>query len=451
MRIRLILSYLMLVLFSFMTTSSAFTQIGKGGYYHVIRSKLPFDSLPGTQTKTYWGVLGGAGYRMEVPKNWNGELVLYAHGYRGVGPDLYVSNPRIRKYFVTHGFAWAASSYNKNGYNVTAGVEGTHALGKLFAKRIKKPKRTYVIGHSMGGNITGALIEQYPDEYDGALPMCGVMGDYRLFDYFVSYNLVAQTLAGVKEGFPPSHNYQARAVPRMREELGLNGQAQLTAKGKELRAVTMNLSGGKRPLFDLGFQKWSNFLFTLYTPESILGVKPGSYFSNANTTYQLDENPAVSPKERKLNDSVLRVGTRAKAGQLNGISDILHINGNIHMPVITMHTLGDLFVPFSMEQIYARKVAAQGRSNLLVTRAIRDVRHCGFTNQEIQTGFADLVKWVEKGKKPQGDNILSPKAVSNPNFGTRFTSELRPYDLLNREGNPEHDKNGQKESHNRSP
>lgn len=450
MRIRFVLSYMMIVLFLFMTNSSAFTQV-KNGYYHVIRPRLAFDSLPGTQTKTYWGVQNGAGYRMEVPKNWNGELVLYAHGYRGVQRQLWVSNPRIRKYLVTHGFAWAASSYNKNGYNVTAGVEGTHALGKLFAKRINKPKRTYIIGHSMGGNITGALIERYPDDYDGALPMCGVMGDYRLFDYFVSYNLVAQSLAGVKEGFPPSHNYQTRVVPRMREVLGLNGQAQLSAKGKELRAVTMNLSGGRRPLFDLGFQKWSNFLFTLYTPESILGVKPGNYFSNANTTYQLDEKPAISPQERQLNESVSRVGTRSKTGQLSGISDILHINGNINIPVISMHTLGDLFVPFSMEQIYARKVAAQGKSNLLVTRAIRDVRHCGFTNKEIQTGFADLVKWVEKGKKPQGDDILSPKAVSNPKFGMRFTSELRPYDPLNRKQNSEHDKTGQKESRNRSP
>jgi hypothetical protein len=46
--------------------------------------------------------------------------------------------------------------------------------------------------------------------------------------------------------------------------------------------------------------------------------------------------------------------------------------------VLSLHTIGDLFVPFSMEQIYARRAAAEGASGLLVTRAIRDHGHCGF-------------------------------------------------------------------------
>jgi uncharacterized protein (DUF427 family) len=45
--------------------------------YFVDESKLPFEALPGTSTTRYWGVHGGAGYRIEVPDNWNGELVLY--------------------------------------------------------------------------------------------------------------------------------------------------------------------------------------------------------------------------------------------------------------------------------------------------------------------------------------------------------------------------------------
>ncbi len=86
--------------------------------YFVDESKLPFDPLPGTSTTRYWGIHNGAGFRIEVPDNWNGDLVLYAHGFRGTGLELTVSNPRIRHYLVTHGFAWAASSYSKNAYDV---------------------------------------------------------------------------------------------------------------------------------------------------------------------------------------------------------------------------------------------------------------------------------------------------------------------------------------------
>src|SRR6202022_17404 len=145
-----------------------------------------FAALPGTPTSRYWGIAAGAAYRIEVPAGWNGKLVLYAHGYRGTGPVLYVSNPVLREHFVRNGYAWAASSYSANFYDVRQGVLDTHALGGIFRERTgRAPSSTFVTGHSMGGHITGALIEQYPDAYVGALPMCGVMGDVALFDYFL--------------------------------------------------------------------------------------------------------------------------------------------------------------------------------------------------------------------------------------------------------------------------
>ena len=122
--------------------------------YFIDESKLPFDALPGTSTTRYWGVHGGAGYKIEVPDDWNGDLVLYAHGFRGTGLELTVSDPRLRRYLVTHGYAWAASSYSTNGYDVRQGVKDTHALGELFNGLVGHPRRTYLTGHSMGGHIT---------------------------------------------------------------------------------------------------------------------------------------------------------------------------------------------------------------------------------------------------------------------------------------------------------
>jgi hypothetical protein len=103
------------------------------------------------------------------------------------------------------------------------------------------------------------------------------------------------------------------------------------------------------------------------------------------------------------------------------------VNGDITIPVLTLHTLGDLFVPFSMEQFYARRVAAHGASGLLVQRAIRDFGHCAFAPEEIVTGFVDLVNWVEHGVKPAGDDLLDPAVVAAPDFGCGFTSQDRAY------------------------
>ncbi|HEX6923568.1 MAG TPA: hypothetical protein VF149_07055 [Bacillales bacterium] len=413
----------------FPVQGSVFAKGNKLDYY-VDESKLPFEAPAGTETDRYWGVHNGAGYRIEVPENWNGELVLYAHGYRGTGLELTVSNPPIRKYLVTHGYAWAASSYSANGYNVKAGVKDTHALSKLFNGIVHKPDRTYIMGASMGGHIVGVEIEQHPNDYAGALPMCGVMGDYELFDFFASYNLVAQALTGVESQFPANDDYQTKTVPKMKDELGFDFPAGLNEKGKKLRAATMYLSGGKRPLFNIGFRNWKNFLFTLYEPDPTLGVTSGNFISNVDTVYQFDGNSDLTAAEEKLNETVLRVDADPQGRHPNGLSNIPPISGDIQIPVLSMHTLGDLFVPFSMEQVYAKEVAAHGKSDLLVTRAIRDVQHCGFTGDEITTAFSDLVDWVENGVKPEGDNILSPKAVADPKFGLKFTSVLRPYDPL---------------------
>ena len=62
---------------------SAATASAEAPGWFVDESKLPFAALPGTDTTRYWGVHGAAGYRVEVPANWNGSLVLWAHGFRG--------------------------------------------------------------------------------------------------------------------------------------------------------------------------------------------------------------------------------------------------------------------------------------------------------------------------------------------------------------------------------
>src|SRR5437899_3077019 len=105
----------------------------------------------------------------------------------------------------------------------------------------------------------------------------------------------------------------------------------------------------------------------------------------------------------------------------NGLASIPPISGRLPIPVLSLHTIGDLFVPFSMEQIYARRAAAQGASDLLVTRAIRDHNHCGFAVQEEAAAFVDLVNWVTNGIKPAGDDILTPATVADPRFGCQFS------------------------------
>ena len=388
--------------------------------YFVDESRLPFDALAGTTTTRLWGVHGGAGYRIEVPEDWNGDLVLYAHGFRGGGLELTVSNPPIRRYLIENGFAWAASSYATNGYDVTQGVKDQHDLGTLFNGLVANPNRVYFTGTSMGGHITGVAIEQYPNAYDGAMPMCGVMGDNTLFDYFVENHLVGHELAGldVPFPFPPSAVYAATIAPQLRAAFGAPFPTVLTPLGQTYAAVVENLSGGDRPMFMEAFRfapTGGNFLLT-----QGMGAAAGTR-TNIDRVYQIDSDPALTAEEQALNDGILRIDLSPQYRHENGLARVPSIEGTLKMPVLSMHTLGDLFVPFSMEQIYARRAAANDSADLLVTRAIRDINHCGFNTVEMERGFADLVNWVVNGVKPAGDDILTPATVAHPNFGCAFT------------------------------
>ena len=59
-------------------------------------------------TSRWAGVLNGAAYRVEVPANWNGKLVMYAHGYAGTGNALGVNNPSIRRHLLMNGYSGPA-------------------------------------------------------------------------------------------------------------------------------------------------------------------------------------------------------------------------------------------------------------------------------------------------------------------------------------------------------
>src|SRR5262245_4684975 len=121
---------------------------------------LPFNPLPGTSTTRYWGITDGAGWRIEVPDGWNGDLVLSAHGSAGLGDLLAVQSPGpgLRGQLVASGYAWAASSYRANGYVPETGAEDTYNLLKIFQHEVGKdtpggkkgasgkPNRVYLFG-----------------------------------------------------------------------------------------------------------------------------------------------------------------------------------------------------------------------------------------------------------------------------------------------------------------
>jgi pimeloyl-ACP methyl ester carboxylesterase len=392
------------------------------------------DVVDMSTTSRWAGVLGGAAYRVEVPANWNGKLVMYAHGYAGTGAALGITIPSIRRYLIQNGYAWAASSYSKNYYDVRAGVEDTNALALEFNKiaaansrPLTAPGKTYIIGHSMGGHVTAAAIDDeamatanHKVKYDGAVPMCGVVGDTELFNEFAAMQVTAQALAGL-----PDHPIDkwADISAQVTSTLFTTFPSKPTATGVKYLSVVKNITGGERPLFDLGIAIGGSFpsaYGTFGSDGTINGILNKNVLDTTGFTYTIDGDPAGTAA---LNAAVQKLTPAPDANRLrtDGLRWIPKVNGDFKIPVVSIHTLGDLFVPFSMEQVFQKRVAAKGNGNWLVQRAIRGASHCDFTVAEQVSAFDDMIKWERDGIKPGGDDVVTPATVAAPSYGCKYT------------------------------
>ena len=402
-----------------------------------------FAALGGSAVDTdrWTGVLGGAAYRVEVPKTgWNGKLVMWAHGYRGTGPSLTVDTPIMRRYLLDNGYAWAASSYSKNYYDVRVGVEDTNALALNFVqiaaakgRTLAAPSKIFITGVSMGGHITAAAIEAEAQvsainkvKYAGAVPMCGVLGDTELFNYFGGYQVAAQQLAGFPITSFPTTDFEA-LTPAIQSALWSTFPTQTNAQGDKLKNAVMNLSGGDRPFYKEGWANagnQGNIFASLGGDGTIRGILTENVLDTTQLFYKVDATSASNTAlDTSFNASAFKIKPTADANRLrrDGLRWIPTSPGNISIPVVSIHTLGDLFVPFKMEQVYFDRTKAKGTDRFLVQRAIRDVGHCAFTAAEATTAFDDMVKWEAGGPKPAGDDVKTAAVLASPTYGCTFT------------------------------
>ncbi len=413
-------------------------------FHFVDEEALPFGPLAGLETTRLWGVLQGAGYRLEVPADWNGELVVWAWGFTGfcLEPDdpacrLVAREPWIRRHLIESGYAWASSSLSTSGWAVSQGVLEYLMLQSEFARRVAAPSRTYMIGVSMGGKIA-AISNERGLTYDGILSLCGDLGGHELGDYLVDWNLLAATFAEEEPriSVPPALDYMDALVPDVRARLGTPFPARLTEAGMRHELATAEISGGQRPRYEEAFALADVPVFGLpETMFSLFGgagdfalllhgdaegrVAPWPLDGNLDTVYQLDADPALSPEELDLNARVPRVPPREDHDPWT----FPQAEGRPTRPLLAVQGLGDLLVPLSLARGYADRAQANGASSWLVTRATRGVTHCAFTEYEVTRSFDDLADWVETDVRPGGDDLLDASAVASPDFGCAWSGE----------------------------
>lgn len=382
-----------------------------------------FTALPGARAS--FGHYAGGTYRIEVPAKWNGELVLWAHGYTAnagaQGSRLRVGLPGVgegyplRSHLIAEGFAWAASSYRCNGYVPGQGLLDTIALTDLFtAQNGKPPARVYLTGLSMGGHITLLGMQEFPTSFAGALALCPA-GPGEM-DFLLSVAAASEFITGVK----PSADTREQDVAKLTAILGK--PPDYTSKGRQLASIQVQISGGPRPFALEGLA--SRFTDNASTVSNSKATDLWNRVaSNRDVTYNVDEGLGLTAAS-------INAGVRRKSaddnvrGDSGPYEEAIPFDGRIERPVLTVHGSGDLYVPISLEQTLKRAIDAAGRSPLLVQRVVRSAGHCNFSAQEQIEAFDALTAWVRTGSRADGEEILGDLS----NAGMKFTHPLRPGD-----------------------
>jgi len=381
------------------------------------RGDVPFAALAGA--KAYYGEYAGGIYHIEIPDDWNGELVLYAHGYAGEGDVVRAQNPSAawREHMIKNGFAWAVSSYRCNSYVPGIGLQDTLLLTGIFQEVNggKAPERTYLTGASMGGHVTLLGMQEYPTAFAGAMALCPA--GPTLFDYFAANGAAAEVVTGLKFG---GGQTSSATLEKMMQQFGT--PPNYTAKGLAMASIMINSTGGPRPFTLEGL--------TAYFGRTISGSKlagePGLLAAAASTQgweYAIGAGHGLTAEA--INAQVRRLeGDPAYRGSETPHAELAPFTGAIERPLITLHTTGDMFVPIFLERDLYKAVSGAGNTGLLVQRIYRDANHCGFSSAETIKAFDDMVAWARGGEKPAGDDINASFA----NAGMTFTNPLRPGD-----------------------
>jgi pimeloyl-ACP methyl ester carboxylesterase len=393
----------------------------------------------GSVTTVNGTLADGATYRIQCPSGvWNGTLFLYSHGYVTPGaanPAEDVGDPITGAWLLSQGYALAGSSYASTGWAIQQALpDQVNTLG-VFDQSYGKPRTTIAWGHSLGGIITAGLIQDYPNLFNAALPMCGVLSggvatwNTALDAAFAFQQLIDPTIQVVNIKNPTA-NVEAGEVAVAAAQKTAAGRARLA-----LVAALDDTPGWFTPLSpepaatDYAAQEANQFLWdTEVTFPFVLDFRAelearagGNPSWNTGVNYAADLSKSVDLAEVKALYQSAGLSLTTDLQTLNSAPRItadpfavaylaknISFDGQISIPVLSMHTTGDGLVVPENEQAYSSVVDRAGNGNLLRQIFVDRAGHCAFTPAETITAVQTLLNRLSTGHW----NVPSPAGLN---------------------------------------
>ena len=370
----------------------------------------------------------GAYYLVALPQQWNGHLVLHAHGGPALGaPKMERSVEDLERWaiMVRAGYAGAGSTFRQGGVEVRAAAEDTERLRQIFVRHVAQPQRTILHGQSWGASVAakGAEMFQTTAEgkrpYDAVLLTSGVLaGGTRSYDFRTDLRVVYQHLCN-NHPWPNEAQYplniglpadaamtQADLAARVNECLALNKPvAERTAE--QQRKVQTIVDVIRIPASSIqGHMNWATFHFRDVVQHRTGGASP---FGNRGVQYR------GSPDDAALNAAVLRY--RADPAAVARFAQDTDLTGRIPVPVLTVKGVDDPTAFVELDAAFRATMAQGGSAARLVQTFTQHNTHSYLSDPTYPTLMTALLRWVDEGAKPTPEGIAQQCPANEARFG----------------------------------
>jgi pimeloyl-ACP methyl ester carboxylesterase len=302
-------------------------------------------------------------------------------------------------------------------------------------------------GHSLGGIITAGLVQLHPDRFAGAMPMCGVLAGG-----VATWNLELDAAYAFKTLLAPTSALQIVDIPAGSANLNLAESifttAAQTAQGRARLALVaglVDLPGWFDPTRAApsptdfagqlqGQEIWearADFPFAFQYRAELESRARGNPSWNEGVDYA--QLLAASPNNAEVTALYQQAGLDLSADlrALNAGATIkadpaaaeyleryVSFDGQLQVPVLSVHTVGDGLVIPANETAYATVVNSAGSANMLRQVFVNRAGHCSFTPAETIVAFQALLKRIAAGR--WDDASLAPAALN------AAAADLRP-------------------------
>jgi pimeloyl-ACP methyl ester carboxylesterase len=351
----------------------------------------------------------GAYLLAAMPKTWNGNLIVFAHGGPGpIPPSATYSRGSLGRYGVEVklGYAWIASTYRYLGYGVQQSADDTDQARQYFVDHLGKPKRTIVHGASYGGLVGAMLLERYGKNYDGAFFNSGMLAgaivgyqfraDLRAVYQYYCKNLprASETQYPIWMGLPADSKMTLdELTARVDECTGVTKPAAARSELQRKNLANILAVGGFKDIVLIRHMQYGTFNF-----RDIANITRGkSPFSNARSVYRGSDN------DEALNRNVIRF--ESDPAGIAALKNDAEPKAALSVPVMAIHSINDPQVSVNAEAVYRDLAKTTASSDRLVQAYTDENEHTAQSAPEIAAALDGLMQWIETGRRPSPQTV----------------------------------------------